>query len=193
MVDNRRVRMTKRLIKDAYLELLEENPDARVSVTDICERADLNRSTFYAHYEDTRQLRREMERDILEQVPVLIDLPDELSSDERLVDALERFFSYIRANAQMFRVLLLQADNRDFTRRLIDAVLKKYHVNPPHFPTFESECGYIFVVTGAIGLMGAWLEENFPVSDRELASIVFALSASADEKVPNGNHQAPSA
>ena len=36
MADNRRVRMTKKLIKDAYLELLETNPSEKISVTDIC-------------------------------------------------------------------------------------------------------------------------------------------------------------
>ena len=36
MADNRRVRMTKKLIKDAYLELLESNPSEKISVTDVC-------------------------------------------------------------------------------------------------------------------------------------------------------------
>lgn len=52
MADNRRVRMTKKLIKDAYLELLESNPSEKISVTDVCKVADVNRSTFYMYYED---------------------------------------------------------------------------------------------------------------------------------------------
>ena len=71
MADNRRVRMTKKLIKDAYLELLEKRPSERISVTDICKTADVNRSTFYMYYEDTIRLRQDIENDVLAQIPVL--------------------------------------------------------------------------------------------------------------------------
>ena len=57
MSDNRRVRMTKKLMKDAYLELLERSPSEKISVTDICKVADVNRSTFYLYYEDPAALR----------------------------------------------------------------------------------------------------------------------------------------
>ena len=67
MADNRRVRMTKKLIKDAYLELLEKRPSERISVTDICKTADVNRSTFYMYYEDTIRLRQDIENDVLAQ------------------------------------------------------------------------------------------------------------------------------
>ena len=73
MADNRRVRMTKKLIKDAYLELLEKHPSERISVTDICKTADVNRSTFYMYYEDTIRLRQDIENDVLAQIPVLTD------------------------------------------------------------------------------------------------------------------------
>ena len=50
-MENRRVRMTKQLIKEAFLELLEQMPLEKLTVTHICRAADVNRSTFYAHFE----------------------------------------------------------------------------------------------------------------------------------------------
>ena len=70
-MENRRVRMTKKLLKDAILELMETRGLDRVTVTDICAAADVNRSTFYAHYEDVHQLLREIEDGMLERMPVL--------------------------------------------------------------------------------------------------------------------------
>ena len=125
MADNRRVRMTKKLIKDAYLELLESNPSEKISVTDVCKVADVNRSTFYMYYEDTIALRHDIENDVMDQIPVLSDMPSEITTDKQFVDILERFFSYIEENSRMFRILILQSDNRAFNRRLIDAVLEK--------------------------------------------------------------------
>ena len=46
MAENRRVKMTKKMMKDALLELLEKQPIEKITVTDICEKADVNRSTF---------------------------------------------------------------------------------------------------------------------------------------------------
>lgn len=62
MAENRRVRMTKRLMKDALLELLEVKPLEKITVTDVCAAADVNRSSFYAHYQDIHALLRELER-----------------------------------------------------------------------------------------------------------------------------------
>ena len=45
--ESRRVRITKRLMKEALLELLEENELVNISVTAICKTADVHRSTFY--------------------------------------------------------------------------------------------------------------------------------------------------
>ena len=73
MAENRRVRMTKKIIKESLLELLDQKPLDKITVTDICKTADLNRSTFYAHYEDTAQILREIEGDVIQQLPVSSD------------------------------------------------------------------------------------------------------------------------
>ena len=46
-----RVKKTKKLIKDSFLELLEEKGYSKVSVTDITNRAMINRNTFYLRYD----------------------------------------------------------------------------------------------------------------------------------------------
>ena len=50
--EDRRIRITKKAIKESLIELLQEYPIAKISVKMICESADINRSTFYAHYND---------------------------------------------------------------------------------------------------------------------------------------------
>ena len=47
-----RVRYTKMVVKESLMELLRVKPVAKVTVTEICERAGINRATFYAHYSD---------------------------------------------------------------------------------------------------------------------------------------------
>ena len=173
--------MTKRMIKDAYLELLEDNPSEKISVTDICRTADVNRSTFYAYYEDTIQLREDIENDVLALVPVLSDIPDTITSDEQFVDILEKFFSYIQDNRRMFRTLILKSDNRVFSRRLIETVLEKYNIDSGIGSSLTSRYEYVFIVSGVIGLLGSWIEEDFPMDARELSRLALQMAVSASE------------
>ena len=60
-----RVRYTKMMIRSSFIELLREKPVAKVSVTELCERAGINRATFYAHYADPSDLLRSIEEEIM--------------------------------------------------------------------------------------------------------------------------------
>ena len=50
--EDRRIRRTKKLLKQALAQLMDEKEFKDITVRDITERADLNRGTFYLHYRD---------------------------------------------------------------------------------------------------------------------------------------------
>ena len=66
--DNRRVSMTKKIIKDTFIEMLEKKNIQRIYVRELCETADINRSTFYKYYESQYDLLTEMQNDLLVQI-----------------------------------------------------------------------------------------------------------------------------
>ena len=63
--DNRRVKLTKQLLKDSLCGLLEQKSIHEISVRTLCENADINRSTFYKYYGSLYDLLKEMEDDFL--------------------------------------------------------------------------------------------------------------------------------
>lgn len=60
--------MTKRLIQDALVELLREKPLGKVSVSELCARADVNRTTFYKHYATQHDVLREIGERIVAEI-----------------------------------------------------------------------------------------------------------------------------
>jgi AcrR family transcriptional regulator len=56
--DDLRIRRTRKFLSDALFQLMEETPFDSISVIDICERAMVHRTTFYAHFEDKNHLFR---------------------------------------------------------------------------------------------------------------------------------------
>lgn len=63
-----RVKRTRKLLKDAFVELLSERSFNSISVQDIAERAMVNRATFYLHFEDKYRLFDFMMRDMFRQI-----------------------------------------------------------------------------------------------------------------------------
>ncbi len=61
-----RVRYTQRVLKESFLSLLREKPVNKITVKEVCELAELNRATFYAHYSDCFALMESIEQEILE-------------------------------------------------------------------------------------------------------------------------------
>ena len=53
---DRRVQKTRKLLQDALIELVAEKSYESVSIREILERANVGRSTFYAHFQDKDQL-----------------------------------------------------------------------------------------------------------------------------------------
>ena len=58
--------MTKKMMKNALIDLLDEKPLEKITVTEICKNADVNRSTFYAHYPDIYGIVDEMQEEIIQ-------------------------------------------------------------------------------------------------------------------------------
>ena len=176
MAENRRVRMTKRLMKDALLELLEVKPLEKITVTDVCAAADVNRSSFYAHYQDIHALLRELEDEVLEHIPV----PEgPISADSSFPAALELYFDHVQQNARLFRALILRREDARFDRRLVDAVMARNR------PLLEGDAGryaYVFFVNGVVGLLREWLGEGCTLSSREMARLVLALCHEPQER-----------
>jgi AcrR family transcriptional regulator len=75
--------MTKRLIQDSLIQLLQEQSIDEITVTAVCKAADINRGTFYAHYEDVKDCMNRMEQDATKELLAVIDehsIPDSLQA-----------------------------------------------------------------------------------------------------------------
>lgn len=171
-VENRRVRMTKKLLKDAILELLETRDMGRITVTDICAAADVNRSTFYAHYEDVHQLLREIENDMLERMPAL-PIPFANQPDQLGLERLTEFLRYVQSNALLYRVMLIRRDGGAFFNRavnaMMDAARQSGEIGDERLARYD--CAYR--LNGTIGIIREWIEDDFAMTPEELAKVIW--------------------
>lgn len=157
------------------MELLQQRELVNVSVTAICEMADVHRSTFYKYYKDPADLLRDMEQDYLDQIPT--PSQDLASLDQKeLLEKTTAFFDYVKQNEGAFRILLGESTSNSFVARLIDLLCSKY-VEPSKA---DGDMGpyymHLYIANGAVGMLREWVNSGFPVSSREIAEMMYAFS-----------------
>ena len=115
MKTDARVSYTRRVIKESILRLLEDRPVNRITVKEVCEAAQSNRATFYAHFTDCFDVLNQMENDLL------ADFERSLSfaSVVDVVDMIERIYAMIDQNAEVCRVLIFQNKDSSLTAKMI--------------------------------------------------------------------------
>ena len=172
---------SKRLLRDAFTELLRENDYNRITVTEVVKRADLNRSTFYAHYASIEDLMNEMVTEVTESI--FLVLKSAFSGDflhhpeptlELMGDVLEQEQNLYRSLSAARQADTFMASLRDIMIERIKADLGG--IDSPDFPVGLAS----FVAGGVITLYRAWLDGamgDVPVDEitRTAATYVKAL------------------
>ena len=178
--ESRRVRMTKRLMKDALLELLEQEELSNISVTALCERADVHRSTFYKYYKDPADLFLKLEEDFLDRIPLPPPVLDQ-RSEKQLLLATTAFFDFIKENGKAFRIFFSKSLESEFSSRLVERLCSGYITNVVSTDEITEQFTCIYIASGAVGLLREWITSDFPVSSRKIAEMIYSLSRRVTE------------
>lgn len=111
-----RVRYTRRVIKESFLSLLREKPVNRITVKEVCQLAELNRATFYAHYSDCFALLESIEQELLEAFRESLQLIDGFDVSA-LISAL---YAMVEQHGDACRVLIFGGASPSLPGRMID-------------------------------------------------------------------------
>lgn len=106
MKEYRNAIRSKRMIREAFAELVHEKQDMKsITVKELIERADVSKSTFYAHYQDIMAVAEDFEDDILE---VLDDTLEEYirAHTDVFFPYIQRIIDELKKREDLFKKLL---------------------------------------------------------------------------------------
>ena len=92
---DRRVKYTKDIIKSTFIELLKEKEINKISVSELCNKADINRATFYRYYIDIYDLLEKIEQDLILELKEMLYDKSNQSMKEEIEDYLNLFLDNI--------------------------------------------------------------------------------------------------
>ncbi len=175
--ESRRVRMTRKMLRDALTELLREQPLEKTTVTDVCRQADVNRSTFYAYYRDVSQLLDEIEAEVLDHIPLKAEDVEGGYGSESYLATLEGFCRFVQEHDALFRMLFVQNESSGFYHRLVEWVVGEVLGREESQISIGSRMTLVYCVNGVVGLLKDWISSGFAISAREFALIVIDMCA----------------
>lgn len=178
--NNQRTRLSKLLFKNALMDLLKEKGSvAKISVRELCDRAELNRSTFYAHYNEPKDLLYEIETELLDATEEHLKKIGE-ENDAGAHKYILSFLQYIRQNDKQFRTLLIDTADPDFRSRFMQQSIIQF-VNNLRIELPKELEQYIFsyILNGSTGIIIQWIRSDYAVNENEIVNLLFSINQSA--------------
>ena len=178
---DRKKRYTRMVLQDSLIELMREKPINKITIKELCENADVNRSTFYAHFSDQFELLSTIEEETLSWAKVAFEnLVGSASDEAETIKGLEGICQYIADNSKHLQILMSEQGDISFQKQLFTLVYHLLGINPQANQNGEGdskELSLIFAVNGCVGLIQHWLKTGLRESPQEIAGIIFKMTA----------------
>lgn len=173
-----RVRLTKQIIKDSLVTLMQEYPVSKLSVKMLCEMAGINRSTFYAHYTDVYDLLNQVQDEIIYQISEHISERAFSEQTQLTVISLNQILEYAKDNSRLLKVLLSENGDFTFQKNVIllaqDKIIHELR-NMRHIDPATSEYLQIYAISGALSVIRRWLQFDMKESTKDMADLCAKL------------------
>ncbi|MDL2288193.1 TetR/AcrR family transcriptional regulator [Oscillospiraceae bacterium OttesenSCG-928-F05] len=171
MKENQKIRISRQCLRDGLIRLLDKKSIHKISVREICEEADINRTTFYKYYGNQFDLLKDIEDVALSQVDNHLADAD----DDDFITRVENVLLYIQSNLELFRLLINNTVDTDFPQRiislpLIEQILSE-RLNGQYTPE-EFEYIYGFIVSGGFSIVKNWINKEVRESPAEIAGLM---------------------
>jgi len=167
------------MFKNAMMDLLKEKKSVdKISVKELCEKAELNRSTFYAHYNEPKDLFNEICNDILDSTKNhLIKIGEE--NDAGAHKYILSFLKYIKDNDKQFRTLLIDTET-DFKIKFMQQSIVQFIDNLQiTFPNEIEQYVYSYILNGSAGIITQWIRSDYSLNENTIVDLLFSINKSS--------------
>lgn len=176
--ENRSVRSTRRRLRESFLQMLAEKPIHEISVKELTELADINRGTFYFHYQDIYALLHAIEDEFFVQFDRTLR-ESKMAADTLESPYLHAVFSFLGENQNFCRIMLGPHGDMQFVERIkqrVDAQCSYFwrilapDADPQRFGMYNA-----FIINGCIGLIQEWLSGESGLTEENVTALTAAI------------------
>ncbi|ACT02746.1 TetR/AcrR family transcriptional regulator [Paenibacillus sp. JDR-2] len=187
-----RILRTRQLLRDAFIDLLEEMDIEKISVNKLAERATINRVTFYLHYKDIPDMLEKMADDMIVDINQVLDRSTVKSDSPEVINTtmLVKLLEHIAEHAKFYKIILASHRTTIFTERLLrlltklisDGIDKRGNDSFVAKANIQKDIAVWYSSAALIGTIVSWLRADMPYTPVFLAKQFFLLRTLQDPK-----------
>ena len=165
MKQDHRVRLTKLLLREAFLDLLVEKPVAKITVKELCEQANVNRATFDRHEEIERDLAHTIMRSVSTTLP-----------SQSLSAFSNEICRIIVDNERSCQAIFGEHGDPEFPLRVVETLRESsialWRQQRPDLPEAELDRLYTFMANGCLAVIRSWVRNDMADSPQDIARFI---------------------
>ncbi|MGN0739618.1 MAG: TetR/AcrR family transcriptional regulator [Treponema sp.] len=183
--ENQRIALTKRLLKEHLLRLMTEKSLQKITVSELCNSAEINRSTFYNHYSCPSDILKEIEYEIFSDL-------DEIWQKENgnqnwtLDKRVEALCSYLQQRKDLIKILFNDCDTDSEFAILLFKASHVESILEQMYPFAKDENSrklmFTFITHGTFYMIKQWIVEEIPRTPKEMGELAYQVATQGWEK-----------
>ena len=172
MKENLRVVITKKMLKEGLLRILETKDIHAVKINELCLEAEVNRATFYRHYETPYDILAEIEEDMIHEMFTF-----NFTSDTDVLCELKNACRYIYENKKIVKILFKCHTDKVMQKKMNDmyAHLLDVKTRDTRLSAIDDDTAKIIAALiggGCYCMMRQWITDDIGKSPDEIAEIM---------------------
>ncbi len=173
---DRRVRYTNMQLRGALVASLQNEHISTITVKSLCDSADVNRSTFYAHYKDQYDLLHHIQQEVLDNIRHYLENQD-YTSDLRPISfqVLNRILEYVKEKANIFIALLSENSDASFHMEIMNLAHLDLFQPDNKLSQRMQEYFTVFAITGCISILHKWLTDGMVEPTAEISEFILKI------------------
>ncbi|MGN0299075.1 MAG: TetR/AcrR family transcriptional regulator [Lachnospiraceae bacterium] len=189
---DRRILKTRAAIMQAYLDLMMNSKNKKITISQIARTANIDRKTFYLHYDSVEDIIKELTQTKVDEL--IHDIKKQALSGKAftMVNFFEILNHMVEDNLSFFKFISKNQEYDYFFDKMKELLVQEIVNNYPDFFGYsETELTLYteFYISGIISVYVRWLREQIPISIDDLARLVNRASCEGLQSLlpPNVN------
>lgn len=172
---DRRVLYTKMFLRESLLELMKEKPIDKITPTELCRKAEINRNTFYTHYYTARDVLEEVETEFSTQI--IDSLSSRFSAENiDIPQMLNEICRMIYEKQDFCKILLSENGDAAFLEGVItlgkNVIIQGWQKVGVSLPDDQMEMFFSFIISGSIAMIRNWAANDMKNTPGEIAQLI---------------------
>ncbi len=178
-MENQRTKLTKKLFKEAMIDLLEKKSLYDITVTELCQKAELNRSTFYKYYENVYDVFVDIEHELILANEECLKSMNENNQDA-ITKPLCKLLSNVKENTKVYKLLFNNHISEEFSQNIMKSPITFFEDKIKTLnvvPVSDADYIFIYFISGSIEIIKKWINDGVKESPEHIANLIYHLAA----------------